>query len=172
MHKIFTVLLIFGSIFLAGMILVSYRQTAMESTVESNFNRDPQNYNAKLQIVADDGTALCEFKTAIADNNSKRAYGLMNLKTLPQDQAMLFVFDEEREVVMWMKNTVIALDMIFIDKNNVIVSIKTNTKPLSLDYIFSEKKVTNILEINAGLAEKFGIETGQKIVIKKADENF
>jgi uncharacterized membrane protein (UPF0127 family) len=66
---------------------------------------------------------------------------------------------------MWMKNTRIALDMVFIDKNNQIATIVTNTEPYSLDIISSEKEVKKVLEINAGLVKKFGIKVGQKIKI-------
>ena len=64
---------------------------------------------------------------------------------------------------MWMKDTFIALDMIFIDKNDVIVSLSQNAKPLALTTISSQKKVNKVLEINAGLIEKYKIKIGQNI---------
>ncbi len=64
---------------------------------------------------------------------------------------------------MWMKNTKIPLDIVFIDKDDVIVNIVTNTTPYSLDLIPSEAKVNKVLEINGGITKKLGIKIGDKI---------
>ena len=103
---------------------------------------------------------------AIADTEEKRSYGLMNLANLTNHQAMLFLFEEEMMINMWMKNTLIDLDMIFIDKNNKIINIKTGAKKLSLQIISSKYPVNKVLEIKAGLAEKFNIKIGDYIYIK------
>lgn len=129
------------------------------------FNRDLKNYNAKLQILDSDNKKITEFTIAIADDENKKMYGLMNLEELPQTHGMLFPFFKNQIVVMWMKNTRIPLDMLFIDKNNLIANIKINAEPYSLNLISSEKKVKKVLEINGGLSEKLGIKIGQKIKI-------
>lgn len=129
------------------------------------FNRDLKNYNAKLQILNQDKKPAVEFLVAIADTEYKKIYGLMNLKSLPQDRGMIFYFRKNEVVYMWMKNTKIPLDMLFIDKNNIIVNIETDTVPESLDVISSEKPVKKVLEINGGLVKKFNIKIGQKIKI-------
>jgi uncharacterized membrane protein (UPF0127 family) len=128
------------------------------------FNRDLQNYNVKLQIFenAKSDKKVAEFMVAIADNDEKKMYGLMNLKNLPQEYGMLFPFPNQ-VAVMWMKNTRISLDMLFIDKNDIIVTIKTNAEPYSLDLISSEVAVRKVLEINAGMVAKHGIKVGQKV---------
>lgn len=137
----------------------------------ANFNRDLENYNAKLRILENfrpiKESEVAKFRIAIADNEEKRQYGLMHLENLPQTHAMLFIFDREEEIAMWMKNTKIPLDMLFIDSSNSIVNIKTNAKPMSLDLIFSGKKVNKVLEINAGLVKKFKINIGQRILISQ-----
>ena len=126
------------------------------------FNRDPQNYNVKLQIM-DGEKQVAEFLVAVADTDHKRMYGLMNLKKLDKNHAMLFEFPVNEIVAMWMKNTRIPLDIIFIDENNKIVSIKEQATPHSLNIISSQEKVDKALEINAGLVKKFGIKIGQQI---------
>lgn len=127
------------------------------------FNRDPQNYNVKLQILDSSQKLVSEFSVAIADAEEKKIYGLMNLDELPQNFGMIFPFKKSQVIMMWMKNTRISLDMIFIDENNVIASISTNAQPYSLDIISSEVKVKKVLEINGGLVDKLGIKVGQKI---------
>jgi uncharacterized membrane protein (UPF0127 family) len=78
---------------------------------------------------------------------------------------MFFPFYKSQVIVMWMKNTQIPLDMIFIDKHDRIVTIKTHAVPCSLDLISSEKEAKKVLEINAGLVERLGIKVGQKVKI-------
>jgi uncharacterized membrane protein (UPF0127 family) len=130
------------------------------------FNRDPKNYNVKLQVIDEKEQEIAKFFVAIANSKPKQAYGLMNLENLPQKQGMIFEFEEAKIISMWMKNTLISLDMVFIDENNLISHVKTNAKPYSLEIISSQKPAKKVLEINAGLAEKFGIKVGQKIILK------
>ncbi len=129
------------------------------------FNRDLQNYNVKLQILDQNNREVAKFFVAIADDDYKKMYGLMNLDTLPKEYGMLFQFPRNQVLAMWMKNTHIPLDMIFIDSKNIITTIKTNAEPGSLEIISSEKPVKKVLEINAKSVEKFGIKVGQKILI-------
>jgi len=99
----------------------------------------------------------------IADNDSARMKGLMFVKNLPENEGMLFIMEDEAQVNMWMKNTYIPLDMIFINSNKEIVSMAENTKPLSTEIISSKNKVKYVLEINGGLAKKSGLKIGDKI---------
>ncbi len=131
-----------------------------------NFNRDVKNYNVKLQIVDSKSEEIANFLVAVANDEAKKMYGLMNLDKLPQNRGMLFPFFKSQVILMWMKNTRIPLDMIFIDSDNMIATIKTNAKPYSLETISSEKEVKKVLEINGGLVEKLGIKVGQKVIIK------
>jgi uncharacterized membrane protein (UPF0127 family) len=152
------------TIFFLGLIFLSLQGFAHDS---QQFNRDLKNYNVKLQIFAGEHKTA-EFSVAIANNDATREYGLMNLSKLNQKRGMLFIFDDSLIIKMWMKNTLIPLDMIFIDENNVIVNIKENAEPLSLAIISSQKMVRKVLEINGGLSKKLGIKNGQKIIY----ENF
>ena len=113
---------------------------------------------------SDNQTIIFEAELAISDQ--KRTKGLMYRKYLANDKAMLFLYDEEQIINMWMSNTTIPLDMIFINNNNIIMNIKTNAKPNSLSVISSKIKVNKILEINAGLVDKYKIKIGDNIVIE------
>lgn len=171
MRKILTSFSVFLVIFLgffAAVFTFSHLQDATESKDLKGFNRNLQNYNSKLQVVDNSGKQLCQFNVAIADNDQKRSYGLMNLDEMPQQNGMIFFFEKEAPVTMWMKDTRISLDIIFINKNDVIANIKNDAKPMSLAHIFSEKKVSKALEINAGQVKKCGIKIGQKVIIRTA----
>ena len=77
---------------------------------------------------------------------------------------MLFIYPEERMRAMWMKNTYISLDLLFIDKNQTIIKIHNDAKPLNLKSISSKLKVKWVLEVNGGLAEELEIKLGDKII--------
>lgn len=93
----------------------------------------------------------------------QREVGLMNRSQMPQDQGMLFRFDETRNVSMWMKNTLIPLDMLFIDDSGKIVTIKTNAQPLSLAIIPSGQPVRYVLELNGGAAARYDVSIGDRL---------
>jgi hypothetical protein len=105
------------------------------------------------------------FEVYIADSNYKRKKGLMHVESLPGDNGMLFKFDSPRIASMWMKNTYISLDLLFIDKNQTIIKIHNDAKPLNLSSISSKLKVKWVLEINGGLAEELKIKSGDKIIL-------
>jgi uncharacterized membrane protein (UPF0127 family) len=115
-----------------------------------------------LQIV-NDKEVVAEFMIKIAKTIHDRQTGLMFVTELPENQGMIFENEREQQTGMWMKNTKISLDMIFIDKNNKIVAIKSRAVPESLDIISTDAKVLKVLEINGGLSEKLGIKIGYYI---------
>ena len=102
----------------------------------------------------------------IADTEARRSQGLMFRRELGPKQGMIFLFDEDRVVTMWMKNTYIPLDMVFIDKDWRIANIARNTEPLSTDIVSSGAPVSRTLEIAGGQADKLGLKTGDRVVFK------
>ena len=115
----------------------------------------------QLQILSADGKKH-EFTVEVADTKEKREHGLMFRKKMPENNGMLFLFDKDQEVNMWMKDTDIPLDIVFI-KSGEIWKIAANTIPFSLDTISSRGKVSQVLELNAGICEKLGISEKDKI---------
>jgi uncharacterized membrane protein (UPF0127 family) len=154
---------IFGCVIFAAVALQIYKY--IDSKDVAGFNRDLKNYNAKLQIYDRSSNKIADFKIAIADTEEKKMYGLMFLEKLPKEYGMLFPFKESQLVMMWMKNTKIPLDMIFIDVENEIATIAENAKPGSLELISSGREVKYVLEINAGLARELGLEVRQRVQI-------
>lgn len=116
----------------------------------------------KLQILTANGKQ--EFTVFVANTEAKREHGLMERKNMPKNNGMLFLFDKEAKVKMWMKNTYIPLDMVFIKSDGTISEIITDTKPLSLETIVSTEKIIAVLELNAGMCKKFGIKKSDKII--------
>jgi hypothetical protein len=129
-----------------------------------NFNQDKKNYNHDLQIFNENNQALLKLAVAVADSDEKRHYGLMNLKKLDEKKGMIFIFQKPLKVDFWMKNTLISLDIIFIDAEDKILEIRPNTIPQSTDFISSKQKILKVLEINAGLVKKYNIKIGDKII--------
>lgn len=147
-------------------ILDKQSLNSSQKTTPTNFNQDFNNYKHKLKIVNKESKELLKLEVAIADDDEKRTYGLMNLAKLPENKAMIFIFAMPQKVSFWMKNTKIALDMIFINSDNKIVEIYENAKPSSLESIVSKFEVTKVLELNAGLVKKHNIAVGNRIVFK------
>ena len=103
------------------------------------------------------------FTAEIADTPDLRARGLMFRHMLPGDRAMVFDFGNPRPASMWMKNTYISLDMLFVRENGTIAAIAENTEPLSLQTISVDEPVKGVVELAAGTAKKLGIERDDKV---------
>jgi uncharacterized membrane protein (UPF0127 family) len=114
-----------------------------------------------VTIKTDDGEVV--FDVEVVDTYEDRKRGLMFREHLDENRGMLFIFDEQRELGFWMKNTLIPLDMIFIDNNYRVVQIKKNAKPCKKDpceTFSSVRPAVYVLEINGGLSNKHRIKTG------------
>ncbi|MBN9064342.1 MAG: hypothetical protein BGP06_07735 [Rhizobiales bacterium 65-9] len=116
----------------------------------------------KLTIVTAGGGRQT-FEVEVMRNDADRARGLMFRRMLPADRGMLFDFGREEEVSMWMQNTYIPLDMLFIRADGVIRRIAANTEPLSTRTIPSGGPALGVLEINGGEAAKRGIKPGDRV---------
>ncbi|AYG59018.1 DUF192 domain-containing protein [Rhizobium jaguaris] len=104
-----------------------------------------------------------KFTVELALTEPQLEFGLMYRKSMPADHGMLFNFGAPRPVMMWMKNTVLPLDMLFLDKNGVITHIQENAVPYSEAIISSEGAVLYVIELNGGIARKLGLAVGDKV---------
>ena len=116
---------------------------------------------ASLEISGPAGSH--HFDVWIADTPPRQAQGLMFVRDLAADAGMLFTAQAPRVMSMWMKNTYIPLDMLFIDAQGRIVHIAARTQPHSLQSITSGKPVTMVLELRGGEAQKRGIAIGDHV---------
>jgi uncharacterized protein len=99
----------------------------------------------------------------IADTNELRARGLMFRHRMPDDRAMLFDFVQPRPAAMWMKNTNMSLDMLFVRADGSIAAIAENTVPQSLDTISVQEPVRGVIEMAAGSAKRLGIKVDDRV---------
>lgn len=119
-----------------------------------------------VKIKTDKGEFV--FKTEVAITNEQRRMGLMFRKSMADDAAMLFSWKEPQPVSMWMKNTYISLDMIFIRQNGKVANIARATTPLSLDTVSSDGPVGAVLEVIAGTADRIGLKAGDQVSLPEA----
>jgi uncharacterized membrane protein (UPF0127 family) len=115
-----------------------------------------------LEIVTKSGVRAFVVEMAVTEAELNR--GLMHRTELPEGRGMLFDFKREQQITMWMKNTPLSLDMIFIQANGTILRIAENTVPQSLATIGSGGPARAVLEVVAGTARKMGIAPGDRVV--------
>lgn len=115
----------------------------------------------RLTIVTASGEHT--FQIEVARTDEQRARGLMFRRFMPEDRGMLFDFKIEQPVMMWMRNTYIPLDMIFISRDGRVINVAEDTEPLSERTIASAAPAFAVLEVNAGVARKIGLKAGDRI---------
>ena len=103
------------------------------------------------------------FTVEIADDEAERAQGLMHRDSMASSAGMLFVYARPQTLSFWMRNTLIELDMLFIDAQGVVQHIHHRAQPLDETPIFGGQDLTHVLEINGGMAERLGISTGSTV---------
>lgn len=114
-----------------------------------------------LEIVTKNGVQV--FSVEMATTEQEKQTGLMYRKELADGKGMLFDFNPEQEISMWMKNTYVSLDMIFIRADGRILRIAENTEPLSTRIVSSQGPARAVLEVVAGTAQKYGIRPGDRV---------
>ncbi len=103
------------------------------------------------------------FEVELAQTDEQRMRGLMFRKSMPRNAGMLFSFDDDTMISMWMKNTFIPLDMVFLNAVGTIVSIHEGAVPHSLAVISSKVPAKFVLELNAGVVDEVRLEVGQQM---------
>lgn len=133
---------------------------AASSRAQESFSKEP------LTIETSSGKNL-DFTAELATTDAQRQQGLMFRKTMAPTDGMLFDFGIDRDVTMWMRNTLIPLDMVFISKQGKITHIHANAVPHSEDIISSRGTVRFVLELNGGTAKELGIAPGDMVRSKQ-----
>ena len=105
-----------------------------------------------------------KFVVDVATTMAQRQMGLMYRKNMARNRGMMFDFGEEQLIAMWMKNTLIPLDMLFVDKTGRILQIERATTPLSLQTIAGRRPAMSVIELNAGLTTELGISEGDQVM--------
>lgn len=115
----------------------------------------------RVEIRGDWGRA--QFSVELADTVEERAQGLMHREKLASSAGMLFLYDRPQRLSFWMRNTLIELDMIFLDDRGVVQHVHDRAQPLDETPIFGGNDLIAVLEINGGLAERLGIAPGSEL---------
>jgi uncharacterized protein len=162
-YYFFVAIILFAVFFLA---LIFYYQE----------NNKGQSLPKGLSFVPAETSRVCFEKTCfdveIADTKYKQQRGLMNRESLEKNKGMLFVFEKEEAHKFWMKNTLIPLDMIWIDGNSKIIYIQKNAQPCKIDSCETfgpDENAKYVLEINGGLAEDIELGIGEEMRIMKSE---
>jgi uncharacterized membrane protein (UPF0127 family) len=102
------------------------------------------------------------FRLEVADTDAQREQGLMHRESMPEDQGMIFVFQHRHFASFWMRNTLIPLDILFVDRDGTIVNIR-GMNPRDETLVQSTAPVLYAIELNAGAAQRVGVREGDKL---------
>lgn len=158
----FVIYFIFSNLFTNKEKVNPELEQAMTSKAAYSFTKE-----GELTFIKNNGERISQLDIEIADDDEQRMTGLMFRDKMEENQGMLFIFPYETPQSFWMKNTIIPLDMIFINSKQEIVKIHKNTTPYSEQSYSSEKPAQYVVEVNAGYTDKFGIKEGDKIVWRR-----
>ncbi|MBY5988542.1 DUF192 domain-containing protein [Roseovarius atlanticus] len=115
----------------------------------------------KVDLRGDWGSA--SFTVELADDRAERAQGLMNRDSMARSAGMLFAYPAPRPVRFWMRNTLIPLDMIFLDDTGTVQKVHHEAQPLDESLIYGGDAIQYVLEINGGMARQLGISEGTEL---------
>ena len=154
---------------LAAIALILPRFFSNESNRVQEIEITPQDIDftrdGELSIFKND-SLIQTIEVEFAKNDEERALGLMYRSSMDEHQGMWYIFPEEAPRSVYMRNTEIPLDIIYLDKDNKVVSIAKNARPYDETSLPSEKPAMYVLEINGGLSDKWGIEKGDRMEVK------
>jgi len=119
--------------------------------------------DSELTFYDQEGNLVTTIEIEIANSVASRTQGLMFRPVMEQNRGMLFIFDRTHNIEMWMRNTHIPLDMIFVRIDRTIAHIDTYTVPFTDDPIASPEPVLYVIEVNAGFVERYGIQQGYTV---------
>jgi uncharacterized protein len=148
----------FAAAFLCAMLLGSaWAAGTDEQQLDKLFSR------STLKIATAEAQ-LHRIDVWVADNDARRSRGLMFVDHLADGTGMLFIYPQPQPISMWMKNTHLSLDMLFVSADGRVHSIVENTKPMSTDTIASNGVVLAVIELKAGSAARMKIRPGAQVI--------
>lgn len=138
-------------------------QERLKNIKEPQFRKE-----GELEFLSNDGkNVITKIDIELAENDDERMQGLMYRKSMDEARGMLFIFEAERDESFWMRNTIMSLDIIYVNAHREIVKIYKKTTPFSENSLPSGKPVQYVVEVNAGFTDKYGIKEGDKIKFEK-----
>lgn len=156
------------SLFIAGsltFLMLNCSGTDRSSQLESGSEERTLTYETRVAFLSTSADTLSVIDAALADDQTSRTQGLMNVTSMPQDAGMIFIFEENQPRSFWMASTPLSLDLIFANEDFEIVRIHRNASPYSQDSIASGKPAKYVVEVNAGFTVQHDINEGGSISI-------
>jgi hypothetical protein len=157
-----TLLRIIAILALAPLLSGQTRDAGFADSLDEAFGKD-------TLIIAADRHACWFFEIYVASSRAQQMRGLMHVRELPPFTGMIFIYRQAGIRSMWMKNTYLPLDMVFIRGDGTVSSVNAHTTPLSLESQASIEPVNFVLELNAGVTEKLAIGTDSRIIFTNLD---
>jgi len=148
----------------AVLALATASPSVADEELDAAFERD-------VLIIEASAHACYRFDVYLATSREQQARGLMAVREMPAMTGMLFIYDFVATHSMWMKNTLIPLDMVFARQDGTVSSVVRHTEPLSLRSVASIEPVAFVLELNAGTTEKLSIDENSRLVWQPADDD-
>jgi uncharacterized membrane protein (UPF0127 family) len=150
--------------FLLLLLTMGLSTAAMQTTLAAEPAFFLREFKQTRLIIDTKARGCVLFDVYVAQTNAQRAQGLMNIESMGRYEGMIFLYAQEAAISMWMKNTRIPLDMLFIGRNRRITRIHKNAVPMSEDIIESGSTVVAVLELNGGAADYFAISPDDRII--------
>ncbi len=147
-------------------LLSKKEETSNNALDQAMNNKTVYSFTKQGELTFSDakGNFITNIDIEIADTPEKRETGLMFRDKMEQNQGMLFLFSTEEPQAFWMHNTVLPLDIIYVNSKMEVVHIAKNAKPYDDTSLPSVKPAQYVVEVNAGFSDKYGIKNGDKIV--------
>lgn len=152
----------------AAFACMALAMTAACTADEPGYQVPPQLAGLPMsEISIETGSGTHRFRVWIAADFASRERGLMFVREMPEDHGMLFLLDRVQYTSFWMKDTFLALDLVFIGPDERVVNIAHGARPFSEDPIPSAAPVTAVLELVGGTAARIGLAPGDRIELRK-----
>jgi uncharacterized protein len=151
--------------FLACAILAAGLLVASDAALSQSAPPEPLSaFPQSMLAVKTAGGKVVNFKIWLADTRQREEQGMMFVREMDIHTGMLFMFPENKPVTMWMKNTYVSLDLLFLDAHGKIDYIEANATPRSLAIIGPKAPEYAVLELKGGACEQFGIKLGDRVI--------
>ena len=154
---------VFTTILLFFIVLISCGESKTSKYNSSTYNGRVVIPEKTVHFLDAEMEQISSVEVQISDDVMERSQGLMDVRELPENHGMLFIFDKEGPLSFWMANTPLPLDIMYVNEDSVIVSIYHSTIPFSEKGHPSGAPAKYVVETNGGYAIKYGIEEGYRI---------
>jgi uncharacterized membrane protein (UPF0127 family) len=144
------------------MIVLSFMITPVLAGSSETIKKD-----GRLEFLNSKGSVIASIDIDIVETPHAHARGLMGVESMKLTQGMLFVYGEAEDMVFWMRNTPLSLDIIFISDTKEVINIAKNTVQMTDNRYRSEKPAQFVVEVISGFCEKYGIESGTRVRWKR-----